>query len=180
MKRLLCFLVVITMAISLIACGNKPNAAGSDITDRTDEQPADLTEEDIKIVNEINAKSTLICELYKDMSYDEEPYIVSGGEKSSATAVRIPKNDGPVRVKEIEIEDPEYNLYGMPVGTAQADFEDELIKRGFISYQQLDSMRHKSYKNGNVYVAINYDDNSNVDRIFINLLVDYNEWRGVE
>jgi len=180
LKRLLYILAIISVTIFLLACENEPVATGSGSTNKTDEKPADLTEDDIKFVDKINTESTLVCELYKDMSYDEEPYIVYGGEKSSATAVRIPKTTGSVRVKEIEIEDPEYNLYGMPVGTPQADFEDELIKRGYTSYQQLDSMRYKSFKNGNIYVAINYDDNSNVDRIFINLLVDYNEWRGVE
>ena len=67
----------------------------------------------------------------------------------------------------------------MTVGMSQEDFEREILNKGYEKDKQIESMGYQSFKNGNVYVAVNYDENSTVERIFINLLVDYNEWREV-
>ena len=185
MKRLVCIIAVIIMAFCLISCGNENNP------EVEEEYPADLTEYDLKIVNDINAESKLVCKLYENVGGKKEPYIVETEGRSEAIAVRIPKVDGVVRVKEITIKEDKYNLYGMTVGISQEDFEREILNRGYEKAQQIESMGYAgcwgvtfmsslSYKNGNVYVAINSNKNSNVERIFINLLVDYQEWRGVE
>ena len=174
MKRLVCIIAVIIMAFCLISCGNENNP------EVEEEYPADLTEYDLKIVNDINAESKLVCKLYENVDGKKEPYIVETEGRSEAIAVRIPKVDGVVRVKEITIKEDKYNLYGMTVGISQEDFERKILNKGYEKTQQIESMGYQSYKNGNVYVAINSNKNSNVERIFINLLVDYQEWRGVE
>ena len=174
MKRLVCIIAVIIMAFCLISCGNENNP------EVEEEYPADLTEYDLKIVNDINAESKLVCKLYENVGGKKKPYIVETEGRSEAIAVRIPKVDGVVRVKEITIKEDKYNLYGMTVGISQEDFERKILNKGYEKAQQIESMGYQSYKNGNVYVAINSNKNSNVERIFINLLVDYQEWRAVE
>lgn len=193
LKKVLCIIAGVLAATSLIACSNITGIA--DIINKTaktattgktgeteveDEQPAELTAEDLKVVDEINAESNLFCEFYGEVDSKEEPYFIETPGASNAAAVIIPKDHGTLRVKEIDILDAEYDLYGMTIGTDLADFEKEITKRGFEAYQQLDSLRHKSFKNGNIYVSINYDDNVKVNRIFMNALVDYHEWRPIE
>jgi len=176
LKRISCILFSVLMAIFLISCGKKEDSTGESI----DEMPADLTEYDLKIVEEINSESTLFCTLYDNLGNGEEPYYITTSKSSNAVAVCIPKDNGPLRVKEIEILDPEYNLYGMSVGISQKDFEEEMIKRGYSLYQQIESMGYEAFTNGNIYVALAYNSNSKVERIFINLLLEYNEWRPIE
>lgn len=178
MKRVLIAVIGMTVMFTLVACSNKTNK--SELDDEI--QVADLTADDMKVVSEINAESSLICNLYEDMGEGREPYEVEAGERSSIIAVRIPKDTGALRVKEITLCDKEYDLYGMSIGTEQADFEKEMLKRNFTIDKHLDSksFRYESFKNGNIYVAINYDENSKVNRIFINLLVEYTEWREIE
>lgn len=175
MKRALIVVIGILVSFSLVACNNK--------TELDDElQAVDLTEDDMRVVSEINAESSLVCDLYEDMGEEREPYEVQAGKGSSVIAVRIPMNTGAVRVKEITLCDKEYNLYGMSIGIKQADFEKEMIKRNYTIDKQHNSknFRYESFKKGNIYVAINYDENLKVNRIFINLLVEYAEWREIE
>jgi len=178
LKRLFRNIVCVFMAISLIACGNSTDSENNKTTEEI--MPAEPAEADIMAINEINENSTLFCELYGDMGNEKEPYFLDSSGKSNAVAVMIPKTNGTLRVKEIELLDEQYDLFGMAVGISQNDFEREIIKRGYSSFQKIDSMRYKSFSNGNIYVAINYDENSKVDQIFINILVDYNEWRAIE
>lgn len=173
MKRLVCIIAVSIMALCLISCGIEKNPGVEE------EYPADLTEYDLKIVDDINAESILVRNLYEEVGDKNEPYIVETEGRSEAIAVRIPKADGEVRIKEITIKEDKYNLYGMTVGMSQEDFEREILNKGYEKDKQIESMGYQSFKNGNVYVAVNYDENSTVERIFINLLVDYNEWREV-
>ncbi|MCQ2550561.1 MAG: hypothetical protein MJ134_11065 [Lachnospiraceae bacterium] len=173
-KRYASVILVIIMAVFLVSCGNGSNP------EVEAESPADLTEYDLKIVDGINAESKLVRNLYENVGENTEPFIVETDGRSEAIAVRIPKADGEVRIKEITLTEDQYNLYGMAVGVSQEEFEREMLKKGYEKYKQIESMGYQSYKNGNVYVAINYDKNSTVERIFVNLLVDYNEWRGVE
>lgn len=175
MKRVLIAVIAMVVLFSLVACNNK-----SDFQDEL--RVVDLTADDMKVVSEINAESSLFCNLYEDMGEGREPYEVQAGEGSSIIAVRIPENTGVLRVKEITLCDKEYNLYGMSIGVGQEDFEKEMLKRNYTIDKQHNSknFRYESFKKGNIYVAINYDEDLKVNRIFINLLVEYTEWREVE
>ena len=182
MKQVLLAVVGMLVMFTLVACDNKSELCDNK-TELVDELPVvDLTADDLEVVSEINAESSLICDLYEDMGEGSEPYEVQAGEGSSIIAVKIPKNTGVLRVKEITLCDKEYNLYGMSIGIEQADFEKEMTKRNYTIDKQIDSknFRYESFKKGNIYVAINYDENSKVNRIFINLLVEYTEWRETE
>jgi len=178
LRRLYFVVAVATTAVLFISCGK--NSVVTEAVPSESMLPSDLTESDLKVVNDLNANSTLVSNLYKDMGNEDEPYFINGSGRSNAVAVRIPKDSGPLRVKEIEIYDKDYNLYGMTIGVTQTEFENEILKRGYSKYHQIESMGYEGFIKGNIYVGIDYDNDLKVDKIFINYLVDYNEWRGIE
>lgn len=139
--------------------------------------PKDLTDEDKETVDELNSESSLFCNIYEDIGIETEYYQILAGEKSSAVAVRIPRNDGKARIKEIEIKDAGYDIYGLGIGVSLGEFEKKMNEKGFISEASIES---EAFRKGNVYISVSCDKNDKIQRIFINLLVDYQEWRGIE
>lgn len=183
MKRFLCILLGVVGILTLVGCTEKAASEGDDYVNMQAEWPADLTDEDIQTVNELNDESNLFCNLYEEvevMEYAEEPYELLAGERSYASAVTIPKDTGKFRIKEIEVLDDGFDVYGREIGSSLPEFEETMAEKGFKTDIKYDDMTYESFIRGNVYIAVNCDKDGEIERIFLNLLVDYNEWRGIE
>lgn len=192
-KRITYAATVLLCIMALIGCDNKATgiASNSNETKTSTDMPgkdnvvesketATLTDADLALIDEINAESNLFCKLYEDMGREDRQLVILAGEKSDAHIFKIPDENASYRVKEIDIRDEGYTLLGMEIGTSREEFEQKMTEKGF-EVEPVDAdATYGSFTKGNVYVAAYYDKDRKVTRIFVNLLVDYVEWRGIE
>ena len=167
------FFMIIVLLFALSGCDSKNDSI---------EKESNLMSNnyiDIANISEFNDNSYMGMELYQDSGLTDEesknyggdfPYVICPEEGDiKYYCFRYPNDEAPLSVTQIQINDEEYNVFGICIGTDIASGEEKLRDNGY-SKEQYDVENTYMYCKGDVQIILKYRD-SIIERIVVSLKI---------